>query len=290
MGGIRGRWVTAALAGLGLALLAGGFSVSAASAAPAAAGTGYVVNAIAGATAQVLLDGSVAQESAAPGSVIGPLALRSGQHVLELRSGSSTVVSARFTVASGESLDVVAHRAADAAMSPVITVFRNDLSPVGPGKTRLVVSHVAVAEPADIRLDGRPYFRNVANAESLSVVVPAGSYSLDVVPTAATGKSILAPVRVTAGPGSLTRVFAYGNPEQDSSDAIVQVLEVPVSGAGTPSSVHTGDGGQAADELVASPLRAWGLAGACVVGFVLAGLAGTRSGAARSARLLGSRP
>lgn len=289
MGGRWGRGVAVALVGLAVTFMIGATSASASSAAPRS-GTGYVVNAIAGTMAQVVLDGSVVQASAAPGSVVGPLTLTGGQHVLELRSESATVVSARFTVASGENLDVVAHRAADVAMSPVITVFRNDLSAVGPGKTRLVVSHVAVAEPADIRLGGTPYFRNVANAESLSVVVPAGSYSLDVVTTAATDKTVLAPVRVAAAPGTLTRVFAFGDPDQNTSDAIVQVLKVPVVGAGKPLSVHTGDGGQAAEAFAASPARTWGLAGAAVAGFALAGAAGTRSGAARSARLLGSRP
>jgi hypothetical protein len=260
-----------------------------ASAAPSG-GTGYVVNALAGTSAQVVLDGSVTRASADAGSVIGPLNLTAGQHVLELRTGSTAVVSARFTVAAGENLDVVAHRAADVAMTPVITVFRNDLSSVGPGKSRLVVSHVAVAPPADIRVNGKPYFRNVANAESLSVVVPAGSYSLDVVPTVAAGKTILAPVRVSVATGTLTRVFAYGNPEQSTAGAIVQVLKVPVVGAGKPSSVHTGDGGQAADELVASSGRTWGLVGAAVCGFGLAGLAGARSGSAASARVLRSRP
>jgi hypothetical protein len=281
--------VAAVLAGLVGTLVIISASASASSAAPGS-GTGYVVNAIAGTTAQVVVDGSVVQASAAPGTVVGPLTLTDGSHVLELRSETAAVVSARFTVASGENLDVVAHRAADVAMTPVITVFRNDLSAVGPGKTRLVVSHVAVAEPADIRLNDKPYFRNVANAESLSVVVPAGSYSLDVVPTAATGKTVLAPVRVAAAPGTLTRVFAFGNPDQNTSDAIIQVLKVPVVGAGKPSSVHTGDGGQAAEASVASPARTWGLVGATLAGFALAGVAGTRSGAARSARLLRSRP
>jgi hypothetical protein len=288
MGGRWARWSVGALFAL---LVAVALGVGAASTATAAGnGTVFVVQAIAGTTASVSVDGSVVQASAAPKSVIGPLQLSAGQHVLELKSGSTVVVSARFTVTAGDSLDVVAHRAADKAMTPLITVFRNDLSPVGPGKTRLVVSHVAVAEPADIRVDGKPYFRNVANAESLSVVVPAGSYSLDVVPTATASKSILAPVQVTLGGGTLTRVFAFGNPEDNTSDAIVQVLKVPVVGSNAPSSVHTGDGGQAAAELATSRARTWGLAGAALVGLGVAGLTGARLGSVRSAQIMRSRP
>jgi hypothetical protein len=287
MGGKWARWLAGTLIALLTALTLGVLSVPTAS----AAGTGsvYVVHAIAGTTAQISLDGEVLQASAAPKSVIGPLQLSEGQHVLEFKTGSTVLVSARFTVTAGDQLDVVGHRAADRAMTPLITVFRNDLSPVAPGKTRLVVSHVAVAEPADIRLDGKPYFRNVANAESLSVVVPAGSYSLDIVPTATASKSILEPVRINLEAGTLTRVFAFGNPDENTSDAIVQVLKVPVVGANAPTFVHTGDGGQAAQEYVTSPVRLWSMAGAAIAGLALAGAVGAALGSARSARLTGSR-
>lgn len=287
MGSRVARWRIGALFALLAALVLG---VGGATVAVAAdVGTVFVVQAIAGTTAQVSVDGTVVQAAAPAKSVIGPLQLSPGQHVVELTSGSTVVVSARFTVSAGDNLDVVAHRAADTAMTPLITVFRNDLSAVGPGKTRLVVSHVAVAEPADIRVDGKPYFRNVANAESLSVVVPAGSYSLDIVPTATANKNILAPVRISLAPGTLTRVFAIGNPEDNTSDAIVQVLKVPVVGAGAPTSVHTGDGGQAAG-FAGSATRTWSLMGAAVIGLGLAGLTGARLGSARSARIIGSRP
>jgi hypothetical protein len=289
MGGSRGRWVVCAV----LVLLGGVTAVVGQASAASAIRTGrvFVVNALAGVTAQLSVDGSVVRSSVAAKSVVGPLQLPPGQHVLELRSGPTVVARARFLVTGGDSLDLVAHRPADTAKSPLITVFRNDLSAVGPGKTRLVVSHVAVAEPADLRLDGRSYFRNVANAESLSVVVPARSYTLDVVPTAAPGRTILAPVRISLSAGTLTRFFVFGNPDDGTADAVVQVLPVPVIGAGPPSSVHTGDGGQAAEEFVTPMSLTASLAAAVVVvGFGLAGIAGVRRGVVRSAQVIGSPP
>jgi hypothetical protein len=273
-----------------LILLAGLAGIASTASAAASTGQVYLVNAIAGATAEVLLDGSSVQASAAPKSVIGPLQLPAGQHVIELKTGSTALVSARFSVAGHDSLDVVAHRASDKPMTPVITVFRNDLSAVGPGKTRLVVSHVAVAEPADIRVDGKPFFRNVANGESLSLVVPAKTYSLDVVPTATGNRPILAPVRVTLAGGTLTRVFAFGNPDDKTSDAIVQVLQVPIVGAAQPKFVHTGDGGQAADEIVQDRSLPWPAIalGMGVLGMI--GVAGAVRGSVRSAQATGSRP
>ena len=74
---------------------------------------------------------------------------------------------------------------------------------------------------------------------SLSLLVPAKSYTVDVVPVAGRG-TILAPVKLTLPPGTLTRVFAVGDPSSGTADAVVQVLRVGVTGSGVPSSVPTG--------------------------------------------------
>ena len=283
------RWVRRLIFTVCAASVALGTAVGFASFASAApTGQVYIVQAIAGTTVQIAVDGAVVQAAAAPKAVIGPLPLAAGQHVIKVTAGSSTLRSARFTVSGRDSLDVVVHRASDKAMSPAVTVFKNDLSAVGPGKTRLVVSHVAVAEPADIRVDGKPYFRNVANGESLSLVVPARTYSLDVVATAG-GRAILAPVQATLAPGTLTRVFAFGNPDEKTSDAIVQVVPVGVVGAGRPTSVHTGDGGQAADEIAGPHPLPWV---ALAVGLGLLGAvggAGVAGGSVRSLAVTGGR-
>jgi hypothetical protein len=283
------RWSRRFIFTLCTSLITLGAAVGFASLASAAStGQVYIVQAIAGATVEVTVDGSVVQASAAPKAVIGPLSLKAGQHVIQVSAGSSRLVSARFTVTGKDSLDVVAHRAADKATSPVVTVFKNDLAAVGPGKSRLVVSHVAVAEPADIRVDGKPYFRNVANGESLSLVVPARSYSLDVVATVG-GRTILGPVSAALQAGTLTRVFAFGNPDDKTTDAIVQVIKVSVVGAGTPTSVHTGDGGQAADQIVSQSRVPWSV-WAGVVGLLGAAMiAGAARGSARSLQATGVR-
>lgn len=269
----------------GLAGLAGAVSADAATGSPASV---YVVNGILGSAADVLIDGAVVAPSAAAKAIVGPLQVAPGNHVVALRSSAgSTVATARFTAAAGTSLDLVAHRQADAAMAPLITVFTNDQSSVRPGKSRLVVSNVAVAPPADIRVDGKPLFRAVANGESLSLVVPAKTYSVDIVPTATSGPTILAPIQLEVRAGTLTRVFAVGDASAGTADAVVQVLSVPVRGARTPSTVQTGDGGQAADSFVtSSPLPTMA---ALVVGLGGVGLLGALRAASRGERLLRSR-
>jgi hypothetical protein len=221
-------------------------SASAASPETPRGGTVYVLNALAGTTARIIVDGRVVRESAVPKSVAGPVALAAGRHVVELWSRDSSVVAAQFTVACGDSLDVVAHEAADPASAPRVTVFRNDLASVGPGKARLVISHVAAAGPADVLIDGRPYFRHVANAESLSVVVPDGSYTLSMVATNDRRGEVLASTPLSVAAGTLARLFAFGDPGEGTADIIVQVLPVPIVGSMPPTLVRTGDGGQAA--------------------------------------------
>jgi hypothetical protein len=172
-----------------------------------------------------------------------------GQHVVTLQDGGRSLTAARFTAAAGQSIDLVARRAADSARTPQLMVFRNDLQPVGPGKGRLVVAHTAVAPPGDVRVDGETIFRDVAPGEALSLLVPARSYAVGVRGSQGSA-TILAPVRVSVRAGTLTRVFAVGDPSDGTADVVVQVLPVPVVGAGRPRTVPTGDGGQAAESYV----------------------------------------
>ena len=235
---------------LAAAAVALGVVALAAPAGPAGAataqGTAYVLQGIAGVTATVSVDGRTVSTDVAARTVVGPLRLDAGRHTVRLEAAGEPTVEASFTVGDGTSTDLVAHRFPDADRSPAFTVFRNDLSPVPPGKTRLVVAHTAVVPPADIVVDGSPLVRNVANGESATRVVPAAAYEVSIVPTATTGPAVLGPTTLTLPPGTLTNVFAIGDPAQGTMDAIVQSLPVRTSGSAAPDAVNTGDGGQAA--------------------------------------------
>jgi hypothetical protein len=222
---------------------------------PAAAtgGTGdvYVIHGVVGQVLDIYVDGQQVLGSADPKTIVGPLKLDAGSHRVVLRKGDLPVAEGRFKVGAGQSVDVVAHLKSDSKMGATITAYGNDLSPVGPGKLRLAVAHTAAAPPADIRVNGDVLFSNVANGETLTVVVPAGTYKVDIVPAATEGKAILGPVDLPLKQGTLTRVFAIGNVTSGSMDAVVHSLKVKTSGsAAAPRSVPTGDGGQAAREFV----------------------------------------
>ena len=117
-------------------------------------------------------------------------------------------------------------------------------------------------------------FANVANGESLTLTVPAGSYTVDIVPTAATAPVVFGPVTLPVKAASLTRVFAIGVAATGSMDAVVQVLPLTARGSGIPpASVNAGDGGQA-QALIADQSGADTGVGLGAVPLILAGCLG----------------
>ena len=198
----------------------------------------YVVQGVPGVEVDVLVDGETAESDVAATDVVGPLDLSPGDHTLAFRS-DEWEVSTSVDVTGSQ--DVVLHWPADPADEPVVTVFENDVSPVGSGKGRLTVAHTAVVPPADILAGGETLFTNIASGEFVSVVVPASTYDVAVVPTGG-GDPLLGPVSLPLEAGALTRVFAIGTPRNSSMDAVVQVLAVPTTG-GQPDEMATGSAG-----------------------------------------------
>ncbi|HVN10647.1 MAG TPA: DUF4397 domain-containing protein [Kineosporiaceae bacterium] len=235
--------------GLGALVLGGALALSTGvtpAAAASGGGTVYVLQGLAGVTADVAVDGASAATAVSAKTVVGPLRLAAGRHVVTLTSKGKEMVSASVDVTSGASLDVLAYWAAESPNMLRITVLRNDLSPVSPGKTRVVLTHAIAGPPADIRVNGKVLFHSVANGESLSMVVPAGTYRVTAVATL-TRQTLLPEASLTVKAGTLTRAVAIGAPGT-APDVVVHVLPLAdmVAGAPVPSAVHTGDGGQAA--------------------------------------------
>ncbi len=277
-----GGWGRRLLAVVAVFLVAAGALTAIATSARAAEPTGevFIVHGVVGETVDVYVDGKNVCPDAVPKTVVGPLQLTPGVHTLEIKSPSGTLLSTKFTVKAGTSRDIVVHRKADSSGTVTATVFQNNKKPIGPGKARLVVTHVASAPPADIIVDGKPLFRNVANGESLWVDVPAKNYRVAVIPTTG-GDPILAAVTISLPAGKLTRVFAIGDPKNQTMDAVVQTLRLRTIGAKRPTSVQTGDGGQAAALFApGGPLSTPASIAVALAGLVL--LVGSRVGAGRA--------
>ena len=276
--------VTAVVVGLGAAVA----PITADHASAAETGTVYVVQGVADTPMTITVDGKAVATAAAAKTIVGPLTLPAGSHTVAAESPSRTEsVSASISVTAGSNIDAVLHRQVDPSKPPVITTFPNDLSPVTAGSGRLVVAHTAAVGPADVRVDQKVLFANIANGEAFTVTVPASTYSVDIVPTTTSGPVVFGPANVPVAPTALTRVFAIGVAATSSMDAVVQVLPLSVRGAGTtPSTVNAGDGGQAAALVAAAHGTAddRDLAGFALLGVVgaIAFLALGRRSASRS--------
>ncbi len=229
----------------------------------------YVVQGVPRAAVDVAIDGKTVQQGVAAKSVLGPFDLASGRHTVTF-SATGWTVSSKLDV-SHRSSDVVLHWPADVAKTPVVTVYANDLAPVPPGKGRLAIAHTAVVPPADVRVDQKVLFANIANGEFVSAEVPGGTFSVDLVPTGQSTNPFLGPLDLSVKPGVLTRVFAIGEPKNGSMDVVVQTLPLAGKGTTAPTQVDAGSAG-----LVAANPAGQGthLAAPLAAGCVLLGVGG----------------
>ncbi|MFC6009400.1 DUF4397 domain-containing protein [Angustibacter luteus] len=232
------------MAGLALTMLGALLAPSSVAAAATPSVRIYLLNGLPGHSVGVRVDGRSVVGALAAAHQLGPVLVPRGTHKVEFVSAGRIVATSSMTVTAASS-DVVIHRRVGASRVPEVTVFENDVSRVPSGQGRITVAHVAAIGPADIRVDKKVVFANVANGEFSSVKVPSGSYSVDVVPTGTTGPGVLGPLTLKVTPGALTRVYAVGDTQDASMNAIVQVIRLGSSG-GDPTRVESGTGGQAA--------------------------------------------
>lgn len=226
--------VTAAALTLGL-----GLAVTAA--APSGADTHeheiYLVQGLPGVEADVSLDGDTVATDVGTGEVIGPFDVADDAEIA-LTDDDGTLLEATVTP-EGASSDVVAHLPA-ADGDPLLTVFPNDLEAVPADKGGVSVTHTAVVPPADVVVDGQVLFANIANGESLELVVPAGDYTVEIVPAGEDGPVVLGPADLEVPAGELTKVYAVGDPERDTMTLAVHRLGVDATGTPVPDVVDTG--------------------------------------------------
>jgi hypothetical protein len=243
----------------------------------------YVIQGVPGTAVNVAVDGKTVQRAVAAKAIVGPVDLTAGKHTISFSSHGWKVTSS--VSISHRSSDVVLHWPADPANKPVVTVFGNDLAPVNSNKGRLTVVHAAVVPPADVRVDKKVLFANIANGEFVSAEVPGGTYSVDVVPTGQDSHPLLGPVTLPVKPGVLTRVFAIGKPTNGSMDAVVQVLPLAANGSPAPGAIDAGSAGLAA---TSAPSRLGGsdVAASLLIGGCLALVGGVLVRARRRRRVL----
>lgn len=206
----------------------------------------YVVQGLPGKAVDVSFDGRVVARGIKTAAVVGPFSIKAGTRKVTFSDDGTVLLERLFSVKPQSSWDVVVHLPAQTKTKPVVTVFRNDLSAVPSGKADLVVAHTAQVPPADIRVDGKVLFQNVANGESLDVVVPVQTYRVAISPAGKSKPVLLGPVDLTVKGGALNRVYALGDPKNNTMNVAVHVIDTGTKGSSRPDRVDTGTGGQAA--------------------------------------------
>ena len=206
----------------------------------------YIVQGLPSLTVSVTVDGKTVVDSLAGGKVAGPFPVKSGTRTVTVSEGDETLATSNVKLAPGSNSEIVVHLPASPTGDPVITRFDNNLQAVQTGRAAHSVAHVAAAGPVDIRVNGEVVSANVANGEYTYKVVPAGTRSVDIVPSGRS-KPLLGPLDMTLKPGKMTWVFAVGVPGQDLG-IIKHVIALNESkGSKRPADVRTGTGGQAAE-------------------------------------------
>jgi hypothetical protein len=208
----------------------------------------YIVQGLPGKNLDIDIDGNSVATGVKTAAVAGPFKVKPGHRMVTFSENGTTVLENSFSIKEGSKADIVAHLPASSSGDPLVTVYKYDNVKVPNGKALLVVSHVAAVPPADIRVNGQVLFANIANGESLQLVVPVATYKVSIVPTGETKPVFFGPVALTVKGGAINRVYAVGDPEKKTMNVAVHVLTASGSGSGKPSEVNTGTGGQAVGE------------------------------------------
>ncbi|HRI97749.1 MAG TPA: DUF4397 domain-containing protein [Nocardioides sp.] len=200
-----------------------------------------IVQAVPDETMAIVIDGDEVRDSVVRGAVLR-VDLAPGDHEVEFRFGSASV-AASVKVEAGTTSDVVVHRPAEVDGDPIVSVFPQPVQPIALDKARVLLAHTATTAPADAEVDGRVVFRNIANGEYADADVPAGQHRVALVPAGVDGPPILGPLEVDLATGTLTSVYAVGNPLNRSMDVIVLETPLPGDGSEAPTRVETGSAG-----------------------------------------------
>lgn len=201
--------------------------------------TGYVtvIHGVPGLVVDVYVNGTKTLPSFTPGTVTGTLELPEGNYdiviVPEGGDPSTPAISGSAYLPAGANVSIIAHL--DAAGTPALGVFVNDVSEIMPGKTRLVVRHAAAAPEVDVAL-----YRGVGTSNYIATLTGLenggeaaldarpGRYSATIAP-AGQPDPVFGPASVVLNPKVMNIVYAVGSPGDGSFTLIAQTIDLNYS-------------------------------------------------------------
>ncbi len=200
-----------------------------------------LIHGIPGTVVDVMVDGQVVVDQLAPGTV-ADLSAFAGQTLVNLQvvasTGGAVVIGpvASLALPATGNWSYVAHL--DAAGTPVLTPFENDVTPTAADRARLTVRHTAATGAVDLVVGADRPVSNVTNGSSTSLDLAATPITNGQL--APTGQAPIAPVdRLAMAAGTNTIVYAVGGPQANTLDFVVQVIDVGTVATGSTTTSTT---------------------------------------------------
>jgi hypothetical protein len=241
-----GTAIKIALLALGCTL-SGAVAPALASGAAGPSGRLVIVQAVPRDALDVTIDGHTVQQDSTVGAILGPVTVSAGRHRVGFTDASGALrLTSMVEVRPDSSSDIVVHLPAAVGGPPVVNAYRTPRAPIAPGKARVLIAHTATVAPADVRVDGKVVFHDIANGEYATADLAAGAHTVALLPAGLTSSPILGPLHVDLQAGTVTMVYAVGNPRDGSMKVISHTAELTSNGAVVPESIDTGTAGLAA--------------------------------------------
>jgi hypothetical protein len=223
-----------------------GLPPTAAAGAAAPPASVVLVHGVRGLVADVYVDGKLALATFQPVRSTDPISLPAGPHMVDVRQAgaaatSTPILHAQVSLVGGIRQSAVVHL--DAAGKPAITLFRDDVSQVPAGATRVVVRHVAAVGAVNVLIDGQAVAKSLVSDHEIEQQTKAGSHQLAVTDPG-TSANLSPPQQINFAEGSANFMYLIGS----QKDGTLGWAAVAVPGLQTaPLRVQTGDGSLAGD-------------------------------------------
>jgi intracellular sulfur oxidation DsrE/DsrF family protein len=154
------------------------------------------------------------------------LSLPADSYALEVRVGSTSVLSTNATVVPEGNYSVIAHL--DASGNPTLSTFVNDTSKTKFGDARVTIRHTAEAPAVDIEVlrdqNQIAVLRNLSNPNEVTAQLPEGNYDANLFVANTTTKAF-GPASLSLARGDSYIVYAVGQALQPSFQLLVQVID-----------------------------------------------------------------
>ncbi len=176
-----------------------------------------IVHGIPGAAVDVFVNGDLVLDDFMFGTVTSPLRLEEGTYeiVIELVTTGDTVFADSVFLPRGVNVSAIAHLSVTG--SPTLSVFLNDVSPLAPGKGRLVFRHVAALGPVDVDLykgartkNHFARFEGLSNPNEVALDLRPGRYTATI-SEAGGNPPLIQPSAIQLRPKESYLVYAVGS-------------------------------------------------------------------------------